>query len=222
MSRVLVAAPNEKLGHFIARALREQEYLVDECGTGAEALRHLQLGGSHLALAVVHAALADVDAFAVCREARRRRMLTPILLLGATSGAEERVRGLESGANDVLSRPFMVDELVARARALLRRTHVQRTLVCGELLVSPLGQVTVAGRELRCTARERELLAYLVTHREEAVTRAEILAAVWGSSNDGGAVDAHLAHLRTKLGSHAWMIETVRGKGYRLRSDPEG
>jgi DNA-binding response OmpR family regulator len=221
MPRVLVAVPNEKLGHFVSRALREQAYVVDQCASGSEAIRRLQLGGIHVALAVVHAALPDLDGFAVSCEARRRRLPTPILLLGATEAVEERVRGLSSGADDVLSQPLVVEELVARVRALLRRSLVDRTLVCGELEVNRLGRATLAGRDLRCTARERDVLAYLAEHRDELVTRLELLAAVWGSSGDGGSVDVHLSHLRTKLGSHAWMIETVRGKGYRLRSEPE-
>jgi DNA-binding response OmpR family regulator len=116
--------------------------------------------------------------------------------------------------------------------ALLRRStghapgsegHVNVT--CGEIEVNRIeGYAALAGQRLRCTAREIAVLAYLAERQEEVVTRAELLAAVWDSSFDGGsnAVDVHRCHLRAKLGEQAWMIETVRGKGYRLRSQRAG
>jgi DNA-binding response OmpR family regulator len=221
MARILVAVHNERVGHFVARALREQGHAVDECRTGADALRLIDLGGLNLVMAVLDAALEDIDGFAVSREARRRGAPTRIVMLGATASVRERVRGLESGADDFLSKPFPMAELVARVGALLRRTVDRGAIVCGDLVVNPLdGRAMLAGHELPCTSRELALLTYMAEHQDTLVTRLELLAGVWGTASDGGsnAVDVHLSHLRAKLGSLAWMIETIRGKGYRLRS----
>jgi DNA-binding response OmpR family regulator len=221
MPRILVAIHNEKVGHFVASALREHRHVVDECWTGADALRQLDLAGPHLLVAVVDAALGDMDGFAVSSEARRRGVRTLILMLGATESVKERVRGFTSGADDFLSKPFVMDELLARVHALLRRSVGHRPIVCGELEVDLLtGRATLAGQELHCTARELAVLVYLAEHRDEPVTRLELLAAVWGSSFDpsSNAIHVLLTHLRGKLGGYAWMIETIRGKGYRLRS----
>jgi DNA-binding response OmpR family regulator len=225
MSRILVAMHQEKVGHFVASALRERRHVVDECWTGADALRLLALDRPHVVVAVVDAALADMDGFAVIGEARRRGARTRVLMLGATKSVKERVRGFESGADDFLSKPFVMDELLARVHALLRRTVGHRTIVCGELGVDRFAaRATLAGQELQCTARELAVLVYLAEHKDGVVTRQELLEGIWGSSADGGsnAIDVHLFHLRRKLGKHAWMIQTIRGKGYRLRSQQDG
>ena len=225
MQRILVAVHSEKVGHFVASALRERGHEVSECWTGTDALRLFDAEGPRLLVAVVDAALADVDGFTVAAELRRRGATLSILMLGTGEGVKERVRGFASGADDFLSHPFVLDELLARVRALLRRSVGHRIITCGDLTVDRLdGRATVAGRELHCTARERAVLAFLAEHQDRVVTRLELLAGVWGSSFDNGsnALDVHLSHLRNKLGDHAWMIETVRAKGYRLRGGRGG
>lgn len=231
MSKVLIAMKNEKRGYFVTHALRERGHAVDECARGPDALRLIERGAHDIL--VVDAALADVDGFAVSREARRRGVQTPIFMLGVVRSVKDLLRGFDSGADDFLIAPFVMDEFLARVDALLRRSlgHPpgggvgQANVICGELEVNRIeGYAALAGQRLRCTAREVAVLAYLAERHDQVVTRAELLAGVWDSSFDGGsnAVDVHLCHLRAKLGESAWMIETVRGKGYRLRSRRDG
>jgi DNA-binding response OmpR family regulator len=226
MSRVLVALKNDKSRHFVTHALRERGHAVDACSVGADALRLVEVG-AHDVL-VVDTTLAGIDGFTLSREVRRRGVEAPVLMLGEARSVKDKLRGFDSGADDFLVVPFAMDELVARVRALLRRSELRgpggatcAKVVCGELEVNRVERVaTLAGQRLRCTSREVAVLAYLAERQDELVTRAELLARVWDSSFEGGsnAIDVHLCHLRAKLGENAWMIETVRGKGYRLRS----
>jgi DNA-binding response OmpR family regulator len=220
---MLVAEDNADVGHLVAQVLRNDGHQVEECWTGAEALRLIRVGG--YALVVLDAALTKVDGFSVSRDVRREGLVTRILMLGATTNVEDRVRGLDSGADDFLVKPFAVEELMARARALLRRPVGPRTLVCGDLEVDRIdGQAKVGGQRVPCTARELAVLAFLAERCGRVVTRAELLAGLWEESPTGrsNTLDVHLCHLRGKLGLYAWMIQTVRGKGYRLRSVREG
>ncbi len=221
MVKALVAEDNERVGHLLAQTLRDGGHLVDECWTGAEALR---LGcSSAYDLLVLDTALTKVDGFTVCRTMRQCGVRTLILMLGATARVDDRVRGLESGADDFVVKPCAQEEFLARVHALLRRQAAPRKLVCGELEVDRLeGSATLAGRRLRCTAREFALLLHLAERQGAVVTPIGLFAAVWNASLEGSvnAVQVHICHLRAKMGAHAWMIETVRGEGYRLRSRP--
>ena len=216
--RALVAEHNAKVGHFVAHLLREEGHQAEECWTGTEALRLIRLGG--YGLAVVDAVLTPIDGFTVIREARSHGIFTPILMLGARESVANRVRGLESGADDFITQPFHVAELLARVRALLRRPPGPSTVVCGELEVHRMERrVTLSGKPLRLTARELSMIVNLADRQGTVVRRAELVAAGrdGSSGRPSNAVDVHLCHLRAKLGEQAWMIETVRGKGYRLR-----
>ena len=142
-------------------------------------------------------------------------------MLGATTSVNDRVRGLDSGADDFLISPFAVEEFRARVRALLRRQAGPRKLVCGELEVDRVEPCAkLAGRRLPCTARELAVLVCLAERQGEIVTRMELLVGITDAAVDSAsnAVNVHLCHLRSKLGEHAWMIQTVRGRGYRIRS----
>ena len=217
--KVLVAENDEKVGHFVAQLLRDDGHIVEECWTGAGALRLSRLGA--YSLLILDSALSDPDGFAVSREVRQLGIHTPILMLGTATDVSDRVRGLESGADDFLVEPFAVPEFLARVHALLRRQGTPGRFVCGALEVDCTEALALlGGRRLHCTARELAILAHLARRREQVVTRAELLAEVWDDAYEGGtkAIDVHVCHLRASLGDHAWMIETVRGKGYRLRA----
>jgi DNA-binding response OmpR family regulator len=222
--RALVAQEDEKIGHLVAHLLRGEGQLVEECWRSTDALRLMRLGG--YGLVVLDTALSPVDGFTVCREARGLGLTAPILMLGASTNIDDRVRGLESGADDFLDTPFAPEELLARVRALLRRQTNPVKVEYGGVEVDRLDRrVTVAGENVRLTAREFSLLVCLADGKGAVVTRAALLAALCDGSSESrsNAVDVHLCHLRAKMGPHAWRIETVRGKGFRLRRrrDPD-
>jgi CheY-like chemotaxis protein len=151
--RALVAEHTEKVGHCVSQILRNEGHIVEECWRGSDALRMVRQTGYDL---LVVDALADLDGFEVSRETRKQGVLTPILMLGASKDVRDRVRGLDSGADDFMTKPFEVEEFVARVRALLRRRIDRRQLVCGELVIDRVdSSATLAGERLRCTAREQ-------------------------------------------------------------------
>jgi DNA-binding response OmpR family regulator len=217
--KALVLDDDAKIARFVAQVLREEGYAVDLCATGADALRLAELGGYELI--VLDWMVPDVDGLSVCRELRRRGVVTPILMLSARGQVSEKVLGLETGADDYLTKPFEVEELVARARALARRAVGYARVRCGELEIDRIDrQVFLAGRQLALTQREFSLLLRLAVHADKVVTRTDLLANVWEASFDSGSniLEVHVSRLRDKLGPQASMIETVRGVGYRLRS----
>ena len=215
--KVLVVEDDAKLSRFLIRVLVEEGFTADGCATGADAIA--QASSRLYDLIVLDWMLPDVDGLAVCRQLRSQGVSTPILMLTARGELRERVLGLETGADDYLVKPFEVEELVARIRALVRRASGFAKLGVGPLELDRVGrEVKLAGHVLDLTSREYALLLDFVHHAEKIVTRTELLARVWGTSFDPGSnlVEVHVSRLRDKLGDHAWMIETVRGAGYRL------
>jgi DNA-binding response OmpR family regulator len=217
---LLLLEDDPKLARVLAQLFTEESYTVDLCTTGADALR--QARALDYALLVLDWMVPDVDGLEVCRELRRRGCTSPILMLTARATTPERVLALDAGADDYLVKPFEIDELLARARALVRRTRGIGMLRCGEVEVDPLARrATVAGTIVNLTDREYELLQRLARRAEHVVTRSELLAQVWESSDAASnLVEVHVSRLREKLGAHKWMVETVRGRGYRLRGRP--
>jgi DNA-binding response OmpR family regulator len=216
--RVLVLEDDQKLARFLARALGEEGLAVDLCGCGADAIAQAQ--GSPYDLLVLDWMVPDGDGVAVCREIRRGGSTVPILMLTARGETRERVLGLEAGADDYLVKPFEVDELIARIRALLRRTSGFAEVRCGDLTIDRIARRTrLRGADLVLTQREYALLLHLIHRAGRIVKRSELLSHVWEMGFDSGSnlVEVHVSRLRDKLGDHAWMVETVRGVGYRLR-----
>jgi DNA-binding response OmpR family regulator len=216
--KVLVLEDDQKLARFLARVLAEEGFAVDVCVRGVDALAQAERG--RYDLIVLDWMVPETDGLTVCREIRRTGGVAPILMLTARAETSERVLGLQAGADDYMVKPFEVDEFVARARALLRRTSGFAPLRCGDLAVDPLArQATLAGVELVLTNREYSVLLRLLQARSRIVRRSDLLAHVWGVrvDPDSNLVEVHVSRLRERLGDRAWMIETVRGLGYRLR-----
>jgi DNA-binding response OmpR family regulator len=215
--KVLVVEDDTKLSRFLIRVLVEEGFTADGCAKGEDAIA--QAESRLYDLIILDWMLPDVDGLAVCRALRSKGVSTPILMLTARGELRERVLGLETGADDYLVKPFEVEELVARIRALVRRASGFAKLGVGPLELDRVGrEVKLAGQVLDLTSREYALLLDFVHHAEKIVSRTELLARVWGTSFDPGSnlVEVHVSRLRDKLGDHAWMIETVRGAGYRL------
>jgi DNA-binding response OmpR family regulator len=216
--KILVVDDADKLARFLARALGEEGYAVELCGDGNEAID--RVSSTHYDLVILDWMLPGIDGPTVCRELRRSGITTPILMLTARVEPNERVLGLDAGADDFLTKPFDVEELLARVRAALRRSQGVASVRFGALRIEPLEYRAFLDDEpLELTPRESELLMYLVSHAGRIVRRTELLSAVWGTHHDPSSkiVEVQISRLRDKLGDHGAMIETVRGMGYRLR-----
>ncbi len=219
--KVLIVEDDEKVARFIARVLGEEDFVTDLCVSGSDAVR--QANAVAYDVILLDWMLPDLDGLAVCRELRRSGNVTPIIMLTARGEVRERILGLETGADDYVVKPFEIDELLARIQAVLRRTHGFGRMQLGALEIDRLQRrVTLGGRVLDLTTREYTLLLSLAHQADRVVARSVLLSQVWSSQVDPGSnlVEGHTSRLRDKLGDHAWMIDTVRGKGYRLRHSP--
>jgi DNA-binding response OmpR family regulator len=216
--KILVIEDDDAIGDGLEEGLVEQGFAVTRVRTGQEALT----AGTH-DVVLLDLGLPDIDGRDVCRELRSRSS-TPIIMLTARSDEFDRVLGLELGADDYVTKPFSFRELVARIRAVSRRSQ-QRDFHDGDTLIvrGPLvidaktHRVMLGSAELKLTPKEFELLRFLASEPDVVRTRSEILDEVWDVNWYGPTktVDAHVASLRQKLGDNAW-IEAVRGVGFRL------
>lgn len=217
--KVLVVEDNLKVARFLRRVLSDEGLLADSCTDGDDAVEQLRQGAYDLVL--LDWMLPGRDGLAVCRDLRRSGSNAPILMLTARGELSDRVLGLRSGADDYLVKPFEVEELVARIHALLRRTRGSRRIAIGgvEIDLEKRG-LLIDGVRVFLTGRELDVLLHLANRVDEVVTRGELLSRVWQMPFDPGSnvVDVQVRRLREKLGARAWMVETVRGVGYRLRS----
>lgn len=216
--RVLIVEDDAKLARFLVKILQEEGFHADVCRSGAEALTSVAARCHDLV--ILDWMLPDLDGLSVCRGVRTSGLTIPILMLTARGELKDRVLGLESGADDYLVKPFEIEELLARVRALWRRSSGAQSVRLGGLEIDGISRrVLLEGRALDLTAREYGLLVHLASQPDRIMTRAELLAAVWDTAHDPGTnvVEVHISRLRDKLGARAWMIETVRGRGYRFR-----
>jgi two-component system, OmpR family, response regulator len=216
--RLLVVEDDVKLATAVGRGLRHAGYAVD-LGDGEAAL--LQAAVWDYDAVVLDLMLPERDGLDVCAVLRERGCWAPVLMLTARGRVEDRIRGLDAGADDYLAKPFDFGELLARLRALLRRGPAGRPpeLRVGDLRVDPATHaVTCGGRRVELTAREFALLEYLARHPGEVVTRTRLLDHVWDENFTGSTnvVDVYVGYLRRKLGRPA--IATVRGVGFRLEA----
>jgi two-component system OmpR family response regulator len=218
--RVLVVEDEAKLARLLRQGLRRQGMGVDVASAGDEAVTRATATDYDLILLDVM--LPGLDGFEVVRALRAEGVWAPTLMLTALDDVGDRVRGLDSGADDYLVKPFSFDELMARIRALLRRGAPPRPAVLevdGIRLDPAARRVWRGGEELSLTAREFALLEIFMRHPGEVLSRFELLEHVWDDSyeNRSNVIEVYVGYLREKLGRDA--IETVRGAGYRLAVD---
>ncbi len=220
--RLLLVEDDRNLRGFLRKAFREEGYAVDVAESGDRAVeRALSVEYDCVVLDVM---LPGRDGFAVVEELRRRSVATPILLLTARDELASRVRGLEGGADDYLTKPFDLPELVARVLALIRRSHLRHqatVLSVGDVSVDALRRlVTKAGKVVDLSPREFALLEFLARNAGRTQSRARIAEAVWSYHFDTetNVVDVYINYLRKKVasGPSGAVIRTVRGVGYRL------
>ncbi len=222
MTTVLVVDDDPNIRSVVSRGLRFEGYNVHLAADGPEALRMARTLPPDVV--VLDVMLPDMDGLEVCRRLRRG-LTAPILMLTARDAVPDRVAGLDSGADDYLVKPFDFDELLARIRALLRRTQIQSedVLTFADLqLDTGTREAYRASRRIELTTREYEVLLLLLRHPRQVLTREQILEHVWGGAEvDSNAIEVHIARLRDKLEAdgEARLIQTVRGAGYALRED---
>jgi two-component system, OmpR family, response regulator ResD len=222
MSRVLVVDDDETLAAVVRRYLDRAGHQSDHASEGPAALKRINAESPDLV--VLDIMLPEVDGLEICRQVRTTRPDLPIIMLTALGEAEDRIAGLEVGADDYVTKPFSPRELVLRIESVLRRTapaRPNRVLTAGAITIDRAARrATRDGVELSLTVRELELLAYLMEHPDVAMTRARLLREVWGwTFGDQSTVTVHIRRLREKVEeapTDPRLIKTVWGVGYRL------
>jgi two-component system OmpR family response regulator len=222
--RILVVEDDPKLGGLVRRGLVEEGHVVDLVDRGEDAL-WMAAATAYDAI-VLDVMLPGVDGIEVCRRLRADRVWTPVLMLTARDGVDDRVRGLDTGADDYLVKPFAFDELVARLRSLARRGAVERPTVLevGSLRLDPATrQVWRGDAEIALSAKELALLEAFMRRPGAVLTRFDLLEYGWDHAyeNRSNVVDVYVRYLREKIDRPFGVtsLETVRGAGYRLRAD---
>lgn len=219
--KILVVEDDKKVGGFLERGLREEQYAVELCRNGKEAV-HLASVNSYDVI-ILDIMLPGKDGFDVCRELRRKSVLTPILMLTAKDALEDKVSGLSEGADDYLTKPFSFEELLARIRALMRRNQEYKTgvLTAGDLKLDPVRREVKRGeRSITLTGKEYALLEYLLRNKGRIVTQTQIIDHVWDRNYEGTSniVNVYLNRLREKIDKNfdTRLIKTVRGIGFTI------
>ena len=224
--RILVVEDDIELADILRRALTEQLYHVDVARDG-EIAEHLALS-EDFDLVVLDLMLPKVDGLTVCRHLRAAGKTTPVIMLTARDKTDDRILGLDAGADDYLVKPFSMGELSARIRAVIRRVEQQTDdiLHVGSLRLDPHSSFVRRGeREIMLTAKEFALMLFFMQRPGRVLTRSEILEHVWDSNYDGfgNVVDVYVNYLRNKLeeDGEPRVIETVRGRGYILKKSAD-
>jgi DNA-binding response OmpR family regulator len=222
--KILLAEDEKRISGFVSKALQEQGFTVDVADDGDEA--YLLATTQGYDVIVLDIMLPGRDGLSILKNLRERRNPVPVLLLTARSELEERLEGLNLGADDYVTKPFYVEELVARIHAVARRTAGEKmsVLQSGDLVVDLIGREVRSGdRTIELTAREFGLLECLMRSPGRVFTRTQILERVWGYDFDPttNIVDVYIQRVRKKLDpdGERHLIETIRGVGYRFRRD---
>jgi len=220
--RILVVEDSRRLAQIIKRGLLEDGYTVDNAYDGEEA--EYMAESTPFDLIVLDVMLPKKDGISVCRDLRAKKVNTPILMLTAKDSVEDKVTGLDSGADDYLVKPFAFSELLARLRALLRREVLPKVqkLQTGELALDPQSrEVWRNGDRVDLTAKEYAIIEYFMRRPNAVVTRTMLGESVWDYEFDGlsNIIDVYVRRLRRKIDREGQesLIQTVRGSGYRLR-----
>ncbi len=215
--RILVLEDEKNMAGFIERGLKEERFSVDIAFDAQKAMYLAQL--NQYDVMILDVMLPDKDGFSVCEELRKKKINAPILMLTASNTVTDRVRGLNVGADDYLSKPFAFDEFLARIRALIRRDKQVKTTV---LKVADL-EMDLVRHKVQRSGREYGLLEYLMVNADEVVTRTMISEHVWNEDFDRftNVIDVHINALRNKIDKDfkRTLIHTVRGTGYILTDE---
>ena len=221
--RILVVEDEHRIAHSLQKGLEQERFAVDVCYSGKEG--YDMAVSEEYDFIILDIMIPEMDGLTICRELRKKNIHTPILLLTAKGQTAEKVEGLNSGADDYLTKPFSFDELLARLRALLRRkgSTVQTTLALNDLIMDVSSFTVKRGEEIiNLTNKEFSLLEYLLNKKNTIVTKEQIIQHVWNFDADilPNTVEVYIKKLRDKIDSafpkQKQLIQTVRGFGYRL------
>ncbi len=222
--RILVVEDNRKLAQSLRKGFQQEGYAVDLAFDGVEGEDLVTRLDGEFDAVILDIMLPGRDGVTVCRNVRSAGITTPILMLTARDAVEDRVQGLDSGADDYLPKPFSFDELAARVRALVRRPRDKATLVlrAGDVeLHTAEREVRIAGESIQLTLKEYRLLELFMRHPNQVLSREQISNSLWDFEFDGysNVIDVHVKNLRKKLSDRGneEVIETVRGVGYRVK-----
>ena len=222
--RLLYAEDEEDLNKVVTKKLTEEGFSVDSCFDGREAIDNVQF--TEYDAAILDIMMPHADGFAVLKELRKLKKNTPVLFLTARDSIEDRVTGLDSGANDYLVKPFSFEELLARIRVLTREKHnlTENILSIGDLELNLSSHiVTRGGTEINLTSKEYQLLEYLLYNKDKVLSREKIENHIWNYDYEGGTnvIDVYIRYLRKKIddGFPTKLIHTVRGAGYVIRDE---
>ena len=219
--RILLVEDEPTLSEQIIAGLKESGFVIDHADNGQDAL-HLGTEESYDAI-ILDLGLPIMDGMTVLKNWRAKGLTTPVLILTARDSWHEKVSGIDAGADDYLSKPFHMQELLARVRALIRRASgiASSTLRCGAVMLDTTsGRVTVDSQNIGLTAHELKVLSFLMHHQDEIISRTTLTEHIYAQDfdRDSNTIDVFIGRLRKKLPEN--MIETVRGLGYRMRASP--
>jgi len=219
---ILVVEDEKKVSTLIRRGLEEEEYGVEVAADGEKGFQLAATG--RFDLVILDVMLPRKDGFSVVRDLRAAGITTPVLMVTARTATDDTVHGLDSGADDYLTKPFAFEELLARVRSLLRRGSMERggLLTVADLELDPVSRKAKrAGKSIDLTAKEFALLEYFMRNRDRVLTRAAISERIWDYSFDTGTniIDVYISHLRNKIdaATDRKLIHTVRGVGYVMK-----
>ena len=217
--RILLVEDDPILGDGMVTAIRNQGYTVDWLKDGKQALQALET--ESLDLVILDLGLPGLDGLEVIRLSRQKRIATPILILTARDAVDDRVAGLDLGADDYLTKPFDIDELFARVRSIIRRSHGRSQPLlehCGLSINPATREVTFNERAIELSAKEYKVLLYLLENTGKIISRAQLEDQLygWDQAIDSNALEVHIHNLRKKIDSS--IIKTIRGAGYQLKS----
>ena len=222
--RILLVEDDIRISNFVSKGLRENSYAVDTAADGDDAL--FQASINSYDVIILDVMIPRKDGFEVCRQLRNDQIKTPILMLTARDAVEDRIKGLDFGADDYLTKPFAFAELLARIRALLRRGNDVRppNITISDLEIDTAAQrVWRGGKEISLTTKEYSLLEYLAREKGKVVGRAEIAAHVWDENFDAfsNLIEVYIKRLRNKIDENfdVPLIHTRRGAGYILNEN---
>ncbi|MFW6124249.1 MAG: response regulator transcription factor [Acidobacteriota bacterium] len=222
--KILIVEDDRKLSTFLQKGLREEQFAVDVCRNGNDAVYLADINDYDVI--ILDIMIPGKDGIKVCRELRKKPITTPIIMLTAKATVEDKISGLSEGADDYLTKPFSFTELLARIKALLRRSqsYKEKTMRVGNLELNPWNRtVSRSGQKISLTGKEYALLEYMMRNKGRIVSKSMIIEHVWDMNYEGlsNVVNVYINHLRKKIDKDFKdkLIHTIRGYGYKIDED---